>query len=238
MDIAVCDDNPNDREIVIKQLKIYFSRKSISYTTYEFENGDNLLYEAEEGKYYDLIILDIYMDKLLGIDVARKLRELDYKGDIVFCTATPDYAVASYDVGASGYLLKPHNLDKLCMVMDKVIKNVSISVYQIRRRNSEVRVPYNEIIFIESNNSKCTMHCVGGKEYVIYKRLGEIEESLRDERFLRCHRSYIVNMNYIIHVEKQFILSTGDSVLIRQKSLKEIRQIYFNYHSERAIIQK
>lgn len=234
MNIAVCDDNSNDRDKLINLLKLYFSNKSISYTIFQFENGTDLLYEFEEGAYYDLIILDIYMEKILGIDVARKLRKMNYDGDIVFLTATSKFAVASYEVGASGYLLKPHSFDKLCIALDRILKHFSTNVYQIRRRNNEVRIPYNEITYIESNNSKCTMHCIDGEEYVIYKHLSEIEETLSDERFLRCHRSYIVNMNYIARVEKQFILSNGDSVLIRQKSLKEIRQTYFDYRSHES----
>ena len=65
--------------------------------------------------------------------------------------------------------------------------------------------------------------------YTIYKKLSEIEQALTDRRFLRCHQSFLVNMRYIAKADKQFELTTGDVVLIRQRSLREIRQTYLDY---------
>ncbi|MDE7390810.1 MAG: LytTR family DNA-binding domain-containing protein, partial [Lachnospiraceae bacterium] len=215
--------------IVCDLLKHYFSDRCISYEITQFENGINLLHEVEDGRYFDIVVLDIYMDKLLGIDVAHKLREIGFEGDIIFLTATSDFAVESYDVSASGYLLKPHSYPKLCKVMDKITIGYSKQSYQIHRRNSFVRVPYDEIVFVESSNSKCILKRNNGEEFVIYKRLSDIETELMDKRFLRSHRSFLVNMSYITAVDKEFTLTTGDVVLIRQKSLKKIRQVYTDY---------
>ena len=84
MDIAVCDDNLSDREIIRQQLSIYFSDKFIEYNVDSYENGVNLIYSIEDGEYYDIIFLDMYMDKLNGIQVAEKLRNMNYKGKIIF----------------------------------------------------------------------------------------------------------------------------------------------------------
>ena len=73
------------------------------------------------------------------------------------------------------------------------------------------------------------MHCRGGQSYVIYKRLTDIESELKDERFLRCHQSYLVNMDYISKIDTQFTLVTGDIVSIRQRDLKAIRQTALDY---------
>ena len=86
MDIAVCDDNLSDREIIRQQLSIYFSDKFIEYNIDSYENGVNLIYSIEDGEYYDIIFLDMYMDKLNGIQVAEKLRNMNYKGKIIFLT--------------------------------------------------------------------------------------------------------------------------------------------------------
>ena len=79
MDIAVCDDNLSDREIIRQQLSIYFSDRFIEYNIDSYENGVNLIYSIEDGEYYDIIFLDMYMDKLNGIQVAEKLRNMNYK---------------------------------------------------------------------------------------------------------------------------------------------------------------
>ncbi len=133
VDIAVCDDNLSDREIIRQQLSIYFSDRFIEYNIDSYENGVNLIYSIEDGEYYDIIFLDMYMDKLNGIQVAEKLRNMNYKGKIIFLTATSKYAVESYDVEASGYLVKPHDIDKISMVLDRVLSNYeNVHTYQIK----------------------------------------------------------------------------------------------------------
>ena len=159
MDIAVCDDNLSDREIIRQQLSIYFSDRFIEYNIDSYENGVNLIYSIEDGEYYDIIFLDMYMDKLNGIQVAEKLRNMNYKGKIIFLTVTSKYAVESYDVEASGYLVKPHDIDKISMVLDRVLSNYeNVHTYQIKKRNSVIQVLYSEIEYIESSNSKCILH--------------------------------------------------------------------------------
>ena len=229
MRIAICDDNPIDREIIIHLLQKYFTEKSIDYEAVQYENGIKLISEIEAGTWYDIVFLDIYMNDVLGIDVACKLRGLKYYGHIVFLTASPEFAVDSYDVGAAGYLLKPHSFEKLDMVLDRLTHGMNASAYQIKRHSKIIQIPKNEILFVESNNSKCILHAQDGEDYVIYKRLDVIEEELDDERFLRCQQSYLVNMDHISQLDKQFILMTGEAVLIRQRDLKAMRQTYLDY---------
>lgn len=234
MRIAVCDDSFMDRELITNLLQHYFSEKSIRYELVEYDNGINLVCDIEEGDWFDVIFLDIYMHDLLGIDVARKLRANRFTGEIIFLTASSDFAVDSYDVAAAGYLLKPHSLEKLYQAMDRITRHLDMNTYQIRQRSKVIRVPYNEILYVESCNSKCVLHRKGSCSYVIYKRLTEIEAEFADSRFLRCHQSYLVNMDYIQQVDRQFLLTTGDSVLIRQRDLKAIRQTYLDYVSSKA----
>lgn len=229
MNIAVCDDNFLDRELIIDLLEYYFSNKSITYSIDQYENATNLLYEIEDGHPYDIIFLDIFMNNLLGIEAAQKLRKLKFNGEIIFLTASSDFAVDSYDVRAGGYILKPLSYEKLKKAINRVTHNLGASSYRIRHRSNFLLIPYNEITYIESNNSKCILHRNNGEDYNIYKKLGEIEEELNNSRFLRSHQSYLVNMDYIIEVGTQFKLSTGDSVLIRQRQLREIRSIYLEY---------
>lgn len=229
MRIAVCDDSSIDREIIVSLLHHYFLNKPITNEIVQYESGVALLQDVEEDVWFDLIFLDIYMTDLLGIDVAHKLRSLGYRGHIAFLTATADFAVDSYEVEALGYLLKPHSYEKLAQVMDRATRGTAAATYQIKSHAKVVRVPYYEILYVESMNSKCIMHCRGGQSYVIYKRLTDIENELKDERFLRCHQSYLVNMDYISKIDTQFTLVTGDIVSIRQRDLKAIRQTALDY---------
>lgn len=229
MRIAVCDDNSVDRELIVTLLQKYFSKKDIPCEVVQYDSGVHLINDVEDDIWYDIVFLDIYMGEMLGIDVAGKLRDKKYSGEIIFITASADYAVESYDVSAAGYLLKPYDLDRLCRVLRRIVQDTNPGTYQIRQRSKVIRIPYHEILYVESNNSKCVLHRKSGNTYVVYKRLDEIEEELKDERFLRCHQSYLVNMDYIYQADKQFELISGETVLIRQRDLKAIRQTYLDY---------
>ena len=229
MRIAVCDDSSLDRDLFVALLHHYFVNKPISNEIIQYENGVDLLHDVEDDMWFDIVFLDIYMNDLLGIDVAHKLRSLGYRGHIIFLTATADFAVDSYEVEALGYLLKPQSFEKLSQVMDRAIRTMTTNTYLVKNHSKIIRVPYHEILYAESMNSKCIMHCCNDQSYVIYKRLTTIEHELNDKRFLRCHQSYLVNMDHIHQVDSQFTLVTGDTVAIRQRDLKSIRQAVLHY---------
>ncbi|MDD6188114.1 MAG: LytTR family DNA-binding domain-containing protein [Clostridiales bacterium] len=236
MNIAVCDDNSIDRELIVSLLNMYFVNRPISNEIIQYESGVDLLYDFEDGMWFDIIFLDIYMNDLLGIDVAHKLRTLGYSRHIIFLTSTSDFAVDSYDVEALGYLLKPHSFEKLSQVMDRATRDIATNTYQIKNHSKVIMVSYHNILYVESNNSKCILHCRDGQSYAIYKRLDTIEQELNDERFLRCHQSYLVNMDYIRQIDSQFTLATGDTVLIRKRSLKAIRQTALDYMEKKHLL--
>ncbi len=232
MRIAICDDNQIDRDIIKDFLHTYLTEKSIPNTMTEYENGMNLICDIEEGYYCDLVFLDIFMDHILGMDIARRLRSVGYTGRIIFLTSTAEFAVDSYEVEASGYLLKPHDYEKLRSLLDRLIDRTNIGQFQVSVRNTIYSIPFGEIVYVESRNNVCILHRSDGREYTIYKKLSEVESQLNDSRFLRCHQSYLVNMSYIAKADKQFELTTGDVVLIRQRNQKEIRRSYQEFASK------
>ncbi len=232
MKIAICDDNRIDRSIISDFLHIYMEQKSISADLTGYESGVNLLYDVEDGCYFDIIFLDIYMSKIHGMDIARLLRELGYAGKIIFLTCTPDYAVDSYEVEAAGYLLKPHDYNKIRHLLDRIIDRTDVGTFRFTVRNTVYSIPYGELVYAESSNNVCILHKSDGTSYTVYQKLSEIEKQLNDSRFLRCHQSYLVNMSYIAKADKQFELTTGDVVLIRQRNLKELRSSYLEYSAK------
>ncbi len=125
--------------------------------------------------------------------------------------------------------LEEHSMEKFERSMNRILRSYNVNVYHIKYRNQFITIPYYNIIYVESNNSKCIMHSIDGNKYTIYKKLDEIEIELNCKQFLRCHKSYLVNMNYIRQVDKQFIMSNGDCVSIRQRNIKTIRDKYLNY---------
>lgn len=238
MRIAVCEDNEIHRDILEHLLNRYFSERSIPFSLTPYEYGKNFLYDMEDGAFFDVTFLDIYMEDAMGNEIAHKLRAMGYQGEIVFLTASPDFAIESYDVDACGYLLKPLDYEKLKMVMDRISWNTDPCTYQIRQRTTMTKLVYHEILYIESSNSKCIFHTASGGAYTVYKTLNTVENELGDRRFLRCHQSFLVNMDHIKQIGKQFLLSNGDYVPIRQRGVKPVRQAYMDYIESKSAIVK
>ena len=91
------------------------------------------------------------------------------------------------------------------------------------------RIAYRDILYIESSNSKCMIHTVSGRVHTAYKTLNTIEKELNDSCFLRCHQSFLVNMDHVRQIGKEFLLSNGETIPIRQRGVKPVRQAYMAY---------
>lgn len=130
--VAICDDSALERDILADFLSHYCNAHAIDYSCKMYDSGEPLYYELGDGGWFDIILLDILMDPPLGIDVARRLREIGYKGTIVFCTAALDFAPDSFEVGASGYLLKPYTPETFERTMHRVLSDIVENTYAIK----------------------------------------------------------------------------------------------------------
>ena len=235
MRLAICDDNKLERNLLHTLLQRYFLETSVHCEFTLYDRGVTLYYDVKEGIEYDIIFLDLFMSDSFGMNVAQKLRELSYRGKIIFCTTSADYALESYNVYAAGYIVKPYGIADIKRTLDRFLPEFQSDSYQIKQRSRIIYIPLNEIMYVESDNTKCILHQTENRTYVLYKKLKEIEEELNDQRFLRCHQSYLVNMNYIREANDVFLLRNGEEILIRQKSKKEIHQKFLEYKEKQIL---
>ena len=168
------------------------------------------------------------MEGQTGIEIAKELRIIGYRDEIVFVTSADEYVLENYEFNVTA-CLRRNQTEMFFLCLDEIRKRQQKKNYTIAKRSGIVKIPYTDILFVESSNAKCIFHLLDGVQYTIYEHLGNIELELKDKRFLRCHQSYLVNMDYVCQVEKNFELITGDIVYIRQHALKAIKQIYYDY---------
>ena len=170
MRIAICEDSQLDRGLLVDVVGHYAAQRSRAIQVTAYDGGLGLVRDMEDGGYYDLVFLDNLMDDMLGIQVARRLRELNYQGPLVFISSTDAYAVAGYEVSAAAYLLKPYDYPTVAAVLDKFLPETGPEErYAIRRRAAVIQLPYQDILFVESQNAKCILHCRDGQTHVVYK---------------------------------------------------------------------
>ena len=210
--IVICDDMELERLLLKDILIQYFEEIQEEVSIIEYSSGEVLVADAEEGYLEgELLFLDIYMDQLNGMETARKLRALQCRIPIVFLTASPDYAVESYEVQAAGYLLKHYSEEKLKALLNRILKTDMKRRVAIKNKR-QYRYPYtDDIMYIDSDRHTVTLHML--KQY----------------GFVRCHQSYLVNMDYIKDAKDDFELRDGTIVPVRVRGRKEILDQYYEY---------
>ena len=228
--IVVCDDVEIERLLLKEILCQYFEEINEEVSIVEYDSGETLIADVEEEYVaMDLLFLDIYMKRLNGMETARKLRQIQCKVPIIFLTASPDYAIESYEVQASGYLLKSFSEEKLMKLLNRILKTDMKRRVAIKNRR-QYRYPCtDDIMYIDSDKHNVTLHLSDGSDIITVDKLGEIEKRINEKRFLRCHQSYLVNMDYIKDVEDDFIMEDGTLVPIRVRGRKEILDTYYDY---------
>lgn len=229
--IVVCDGREKDRMLLCQELNRFFLNRGGGVHLTEYNNGTTLLADIEEGYIFpEMIFLEIYMNGMNGMELSRRLRRLGYKGHIIFVTVSNDYAVESYDVHASGYLLKPLHRLKFVRMMEYLLPMAQNNHIVIQHgRNSQELVDVETITYAESSAHTLAIHLSDGRVLETREKLDIFEEVLNDPRFLRCHRSFLVNMDYIEGVQKDFLLPGGELVPIRVRSRKQVVDCYLQY---------
>lgn len=222
--IAICDDSKLDRQLLKVVIQTYFENNEEEFKIFEYELGDNLLDDIE----VELLFLDIIMN---GMKIARKLRDIQFKAPIIFLTAHADYAVESYEVYVAGYLLKPYDTNKLTLLLDEVLQRSVQKRIAVKVKKQHRYLEINDIMYVESDKHVLNIHLKDSRVIQTTEKLSELEKTINSKRFIRCHQSYLVNMDYIKDTKTDFILSNDIRIPIRVRGRKEIIERYHKYYS-------
>lgn len=237
LQIAICDDCEQDRTALSALLvNTPGCRRTTDLAVRHYESGEQLLFAAEdEETRFDLIFLDIYMAGINGMETARGLRRLGINAPLVFLTSSPNFAVESYDVEAAGYLLKPPSAEKVAHILEKILAAKPIPRLAVKSDGRRRQFAYDDILYLESADKVVLIHLTDGTQACCRDRLNALEEILRDRRFLRCHQSYLVNMDHVKSAGKEFLMSDGSIVPIRIHGRREIADVYYSYFVSDAV---
>lgn len=234
--IAICDDIQSDRQNIINLVNNYFVNTDIEFIISAFEKGGDLIDHCY-NKPIDIVFLDIYLIGEFGIDIAKELRKVASNCKLIFTTLSSEHALECFEVFAFNYLLKPINEEKFnsifSMAIDVIEKEKQNRIC-IKNGDSYTTIMHNEILYIESNDKKIFIYTMQNTVLACYAKLDKIESDLNSNRFIRCHKSYIVNMDYVEKVSSNlFFLKKNHVVSIKQKNYTAIRKKYIEYISNK-----
>lgn len=233
MKVAICDDSAQDAELICALLREHFDKNGFIGELHTFASGEALA-AAFAVQPFDVVFLDIYMEGMNGLKTAERLRALDPGFSLVFITSSTDHALDCFSLGTDGYVVKPirrEDIDRaFSKCRDVFLKNGRY--IEVPSDRTKRKVPLHKILFME----------VYGKEVLVHTRKETIKTSVPlDELekmiigpFLRCHRSYIVNLNYVEALQPDdFLMRDGSLVPLRQRGRAELRDAYADFLSDR-----
>ncbi len=182
-----------------------------------------------------VIFLDIDMPGLNGLDLARQLREKDEDLYLVFATAYPDHALEAFDVYPFDYILKPFNEERIVKTMQRIKSGFSQpgsfedDLVMCKVEGRQIILKSKEISYIESLDHKTVIKSPFYDDLVIYQSLESLEETLTNKGFFRCHRSYLVNIDYITMIDRfgktyDIVLRSGERIPLSRRHLREIKK--------------
>jgi two-component system, LytTR family, response regulator LytT len=237
--VAICDDEENQRQLVKNNLITLSVKTNIEFEFELFESGEQLVSHYENnGTPFHILILDVEMSGINGIQTARKIRSLNHHDvQIVFLTSYPEYMLESFDVITFQYLIKPiapetleEKMIKLCRYFQALDKKFLI----VKSGYDEVVLRYDDIIGIEAAKSltiKSKLHFMTTDQ--TYEGKGIIADyalALKDYNFLQIHRSIIINL---LHVKKfasgVVLMSSGVEFPIGRSKVKEVKDTYTKF---------
>ncbi len=237
--LGICDDLQEDRRQIVKLVKEYRPKENYDLNILTFENGETLVKHYIEGKTpFDIIFLDIFMSGENGIAIAKQLRKYDSACKIIFTTTSTEHALESFEVFPFNYLTKPIAQTVFDAVFEKAINTIE-NEKQKRlsfKSGSSIRtVFYKDILFIESDARTLTVHTTQKGSFAFLAKLDDIEGQINDKRFIRCHKSFLVNMDHILSMEGySFKLNDSSQIPVTQRNWASIKKAFFDYILDKA----
>jgi len=232
MHIAICDDNLEELSRIVTLMENFRCEIDGSITYETFTSAIELI-ETIRTRRFDLLLLDILMPGITGMEAAREIRSTDSELPIIFLTSSREFAVESYRVGAMDYIMKPARKDEIFPSISKQLAKYKQedSYLTLKTGSGIVKLPFSQIIYVEVLNRSVQFILTNGDMRKAYGYLADYESDLlSDSNFYKPHRSYIVNMSHVLELTKEgFATRTGNTVPVAREAFTKAKAAYMKY---------
>lgn len=210
--VWICDDEPQQADFLQRLTADWAQRRMLKLHIAQYHSAETLLFAYDADKRVDILLLDIELPGISGMELARRVRRSDRQLQIVFVSGYSDYLADGYEVEALHYLLKPVSAQKLSAVLDCALERLDARGRTLLVESEEglCRLPLSEIRWLEVMGNYVTIHA--GRDYTLRKPLKELE-SLLDESFFRTGRSFLVNLRFVKEVTRTHVTLTDASTV-------------------------
>lgn len=229
--VAVCDDTEEERLRVAEHAELFFCEEGLAVHIDTYVTGKELL---DSGRDYDIYLLDVLMPVMSGIETAEALAGKEKHPLVVFITSSLESAVDGYRVEAAGFILKPVQEADFKSTMQRVMKRylgVKQAVLSVVHNRVNVKLSLERLAWFENRLHRVFVRLTDGEVLSINQKLSELQLSLEEyPQFLRCHQSYLVNLEWVEKLEDScFCMRDGQMIPISRNFYKQSKNAYYHY---------
>lgn len=236
--IAILDDDIIQRQLIEKMVEEYFETNvSNAYEIRVFNSANKLINAIYEYGSFDIYLLDVVMPETNGIEVGKQLRNMNEKGFIVYLSLEPGYSLDAFSVRAYHYLVKPIQKDQLFELLKEIYEQLKINHSNhifVKTKDSIEQIDLDDINYIELLKRRVHYY-LSNQTTIISTTLHETFENamkdvLKDNRFMMCGVSYVVNLHQIVSIrELQIIFKNSDISNPPRKYISAIKSQWLEY---------
>ena len=229
--VAICEDNKVDYHLE----KALIERSECKVPITHYPDGKSFLDDFLRAK-FDLILMDIYMPEMDGIEVVRQIRLLDEEVPIAFLTASEEHALDGYRYHVGRYLTKPvqkAQMEEVLLYAEERKRNQPAITIMVNRQ--PVRIPLQQIIYIEQMSHKSIFHLENHEDVSIFSTLSSVINMLPSPPFISCHQSYCANLTKVVELNEEFrtlTMSDHSMVYVRRQDYSKVKKMWMSLHPE------
>lgn len=227
--IAICDDM---KEHAAHLEKLICKSMGSKCDMDVFFDPMNLIKYLQMDEGYDVLFLDIGMEPIDGLEAAKRIRVFDKNLLIIFTTSMDDFMQQGYEVRAFRYLLKPVKEDALRKTLEAALTELGQAgqgEYLVNIGKRVEKILLDDIIYFESKERKITARSMNDA-ILFYKRIKDVAEDVKNQGFVQCHKSFIVNLRKIRRIDGYTVVLSNDEVLpISRQYSADTRKSFFQY---------
>lgn len=232
INIAIVEDDGHYSDLLERYLTRYEETSEYIFNITMFEDGEDIVTDYKAN--FDIILMDIEMKFMNGMEAAEKIREYDSEVVIIFITNMAQYAIKGYSVNALDFVLKPINYYAFSQRIDRALsrmKRREKKYIPINVRGGFMKINEDSIYYMESQNHNLIIYTTDG-EYTTRATLREMTDLLDEKKFFRCNKCYLINLEYVTGYINNDVVVANNQLQISRSRKKALLDILNNYINE------
>lgn len=234
INIAICDDEIGTLEKIKNKVLDIASARNVSVDVFTYSDANRVVDVLCNNKErIDVLLLDIDMPKLSGLEVAKLVRKYKENIILIFISAHEQYVFESIEYSPFRYIRKNKISEELPLAMKAAFSRLEADRDRsiiVKTEGGEKRLYYSEIMYYETEARKLKIHQSSGKILSVWKTIKEFSSEINDERFIQLHSGCVVNVKYISEFSNYDVtLDNGERLIVSRRRVKDVKEELVKY---------